>query len=94
MARAAYIAAVHPAGPLPRMMTLECLAGILGSMTMEGSAAFAGLVMSYRNRNTQNQAGDKAMPVHKFGAGRPGPAGRAGGPVFEKYYCAVSGRAV
>src|ERR1700761_7840208 len=56
------MAAVQPAGPLPRMMTLECV------VVMNRSAAFAGLAMSYRNGKGFRQDGSKAKAVHKVRA--------------------------
>jgi hypothetical protein len=64
------MAAVQPAGPLPRMMTLECL-GLLAVIVFLRvcRAAFAGLAMSYRNGKAPRQAGSKAKPVHKLTPG-------------------------
>src|SRR5437870_4801451 len=68
------MAAVQPAGPLPRMMTLECLAvlavigfllGVFFGFFFGCFAAFAGLAMSYCNGKAPRQAGSKAKPVHK-----------------------------
>src|ERR1700760_1907682 len=53
------MAAVQPAGPLPRMMTLECM------VVMARLATFAGLAMSYRNGKDLRQVGSKAKSVHK-----------------------------
>src|SRR3954469_21241005 len=66
------MAAVQPAGPLPRMMTFECFGECLEE---EGwaficFAAHAGLAMSYGYGARPGQAALKAKPVHKVMSSR------------------------